>query len=144
MSQVSQATIPLTTQVRRPRRALWLGALLGLAAIATVVLVLALQGDSPETAGTADVKVQPSARADGGPEESAVAASIGRPTPEVLTRPDESRIAAAIGGSNSPSSTGASKAAADTGWRSSYQPVPPSKTNNRPDESRIAAAISGR
>ena len=125
MSQVSQATIPITTQVQRPRRVLWLGALVALAAIATVVLVLALQGDSPNAAGTADVKAQPSARADGGPEESAIATSIGRPTPEVSTRPDESRIAAAVGGSSSPSPSS-------------------SPSYSRPDESRIAAAISGR
>ena len=125
MSQVSEATIPLTTQVRRPRRALWLGVLLALAAIATVVLVLALQADSPKTAGTGDVKAQPSARADGGPEESSVAMSIGRPTPELSTRPDESRIAAAVGGSYSPSYSS-------------------SLSSARPDESRIAAAISGR
>ena len=128
MSQVSQATIPLTTQVRRPRRTLWLGALIALAAIATVVLVFALQDESPRTnaAGTADVKAQPAARADGGPEESVVAASVGsRPTAGFSSRPDESRVAAAVGGSSSQSPSS-------------------SPSYSRPDESRIAAAISGR
>jgi hypothetical protein len=141
MSQVSQATIPLATQVRPPRRTLWLGALLALAAIAAVVLVLALQGESPKTdaAGTADLKAQPSVRADGGPEESQVAAAIGGSSSPSSSRPDESRIAAAVGGSSSPSNSrpDESRIAAAVGGSSSSSP-------NRPDESVIAAAISGR
>jgi hypothetical protein len=149
MSQVSQATIPLTTQVRPPRRALWLGGLLALVAVAAAVLVLALQSESPKTdaGGTADLKAQPSARADGGPEESAVAASVGsRPTtPEVSSRPDESRVAAAVGGSSSPSYSkpDESRIAAAVGGSASPSPST-SPSSNRPDESRIAAAISGR
>ena len=54
MSQVAQAALTPTTQVRPPRRALWAGALLALAAIAAVALVLALDGGSTDTntAGT--------------------------------------------------------------------------------------------
>jgi hypothetical protein len=149
MSQVTQATMPLTTQVRSPRRTLWLGALLALAAIAAVVLVLVLQGESPKTnaAGTADLKAQPGVRADGGPDESQVAASVGsRPTtPDVSTRPDESRIAAAVGGSSSPSYSrpDESRIAAAVGGSSSRSSST-APNSSRPDESRIAAAISGR
>jgi hypothetical protein len=121
MSQVSQATIPLTTKVRATRRSLWLGSLLALAAIAAVVLILALEDESAKTvtAGTANVSAQPSVRTDGGPEESQVAASVGsRPA----AGPDESRIAATVGGSSSPSS---------------------SPSSSEPYESRIPARITG-
>ena len=135
MSQVTQPRISLPTHVR-PRRTVWLGALLALTAGAAVVLILALGNEPAEVSPSVEAQAQPSLRSDGGPEESSVAANVGsRPavspneaqiaasiagtTPEVSTGPDESRIAAAVGGSSSERSGG-------------------------PDESRIAASISGR
>jgi hypothetical protein len=113
MSQLSQPTISLPTHAR-PRRAVWLAALLALAAGATVVLILALGSDS--SVNVAPISAQSSVRSDGGPEESAVAAAIGS---HPAVGPDESRVAAAVGRGSSQSSTG-------------------------PDESRTAASISGR
>jgi hypothetical protein len=69
-----------------------LSALLALLATAAVVLVLAIDGSSSERVAT-----QPGAalRADGGPEESAVASSVGQAQPGTAYV-SESRIAAAI------------------------------------------------
>jgi hypothetical protein len=67
----------------------------------------------------APAQATPAQRADGGPEESNLAAAVGsRPT---AAGPNESKIAAAIGSGPEPS------------------PVPV-----RPDENGVAAAISGR
>lgn len=93
MSQLSHPTIALP-QHRHPRRALWLGAILAIAALGAVVLMLALGGgsSSPE-AVPAGAQAQLGARADGGPDETGVAAAIGaRP----VARPDEGAVAAAI------------------------------------------------
>jgi hypothetical protein len=100
-----------------PRRAVWIGAVLALAALGAVVLVLALGGgESSHHAVAAGVQSQAALRTDGGPEESGVAAAVGaRPA----AGPDESRIASAISRGSRPASSG-------------------------PDESRIAAAIAAR
>ncbi|MEA2274785.1 MAG: hypothetical protein QOI98_3493 [Solirubrobacteraceae bacterium] len=116
MSQVTQPRTALRAHTA-PRRAVWIGAVLALAALGAVVLVLALGGREPSH-HAAGARVQPQAalRTDGGPEESGVAAAVGaRPA----AGPDESRIAAAISGGARPASSG-------------------------PDESRIAAAIAAR
>ena len=93
-SVMSQLTQPIS--VRQQLRAHWvlaLSALLALAATIAVVLVLAIEGGSSETT-TAGQQSQPAVRSDGGPNESAVAASVGsRPSPA----PSESAIAAATG-----------------------------------------------
>ena len=87
MSQVSQPTI------RIPNHAAALVAgLLALAAVATVMLVLALGGSSSEDTAPAAVGAQSVLRVDGGPEESRVAAAVGTRQ----AAPDESAIAAAI------------------------------------------------
>jgi len=130
---MSQLTQPISAKEQlRAHWALALSALLALAATVAVVLVLAIEGGSSETT-TAAQQTQPAVRSDGGPDESAVAASVGaRPSPG----PSESSIAAAVGGS----STSGYWESVDP--RSSYQPA--SADAGRPDESRIAASISGR
>lgn len=115
MSQVTHPRISVPALVR-PRRMVWLGALLALAVGAAVVLILALGNQSSDHATPVNVGAQASLRSDGGPEETAVATAVGS-RPEVA--PDESRVAASIGaGSPQVSST--------------------------PDESAIAASIKGR
>jgi len=130
---MSQLTQPIS--VKQQLRAHWvlaLSALLALAATAAVVLVLAFEDGSSETTSAAQ-QSQPAVRSDGGPNESAVAASIGS---RISPAPSESAIAAAVGGS----STSGYWESVDP--RSSYQPAPADAGG--PDESRIAATISGR
>ena len=118
MSQVSQPGMSFPVAVR-PRRAVWLTALVALAAAAAVVLILALDGGSSSESASVSAKDQPVLRADQGPEETSVAAAVGSPA---AAGPDESRIAASVG-SGSPTS---------------------SPTGSGPDESRTAASVSGR
>src|SRR5215204_632091 len=93
MSQVTQPAISVHDQIR----AHWvvaLSALLALLAAGAVALVLAIDS-GPSTTSASVAERQPAVRTDGGPDESAVAASIGsRPS----GRPDESTVAAAISG----------------------------------------------
>jgi len=120
----------------RPRRTVWLGALLALAAGAAIVLTLALGNDSSQNATPVSVQAKPSLRSDGGPEESSVAAVVGsRPA----VSPDEAQIAASIAGTTPDASTGPdeSRIAAAVGGTSPQSP-------SAPDESQIAASISGR
>ena len=134
MSQVTtQPRIPVPAQPG-PTRAAWIGALLALTAAVVVALVIALGGDSDSPA--VDTQVLPALRADGGPEESGVAAAI---TSRPASAPSESAAAAAIGAGAQqsaarPSETGVA-AAVGAG---SHEPAA------RPDESRIAAAVSAR
>ena len=115
MSHLSYPSAPLTRI--REHRLLALAALLALVATAAVVLALTL-GQNSSTTSTAG-QHQAAVRADGGPEETGVAAAIaGQPT---VGGPDESKIASAIG--------------------SGSESVP---VAHRPDESAVAAAISGR
>ena len=130
MSQATQSTVSLESQVR----AHWIvaiSALLALLAAIAVTLVLAIDGASPGT--TASVaEQQPALRSDGGLEESAVAASLAaRPS----TAPDESRVAASIG-------TGAAGGLekSQLGHAALMGPAP---APARPDESSVAAAIAG-
>jgi hypothetical protein len=96
MSQVTGST-PLRDQIRA-HWVIGISALLALLATAAVVLVLAVDGGSPDTSSTAH-KSQPAARSDGGPEESAVADVVGtKGASPTAGRPDESRIAASIAG----------------------------------------------
>ncbi len=112
MSQVTQPRTSLPS-LARPRRTVWLAALLALAAGAAVVFILTLGGESSDNAAPVSAQAQPSLRSDGGPEETSVATAVGsRPA----LGPDESRIAAAVGGSSTQVSSG-------------------------PDESRIAEAV---
>jgi hypothetical protein len=104
MSQVTQPTISLPTHAR-PRRVVWLGALLALAAGAAVVLVLALGSESPDNAAPVAAQAQPSLRSDSGPEETSVATAVGS---QPVLGPDESRTATAVSGSSS-RTTGATR-----------------------------------
>ena len=113
---MSQLT-PNAASVTHPLRAHWiavLSALFALLAVAAVVLVLAIDDESASESATQSP--QPALRADSGPEETAVAASVGS---QPSAGPSESSVAAAVGASTTPE-----------------QP--------RPDEAGVAAAISGR
>jgi hypothetical protein len=111
VSQLAQPSIPFVRT--RSRVAALLGALtVALAAVALAVVLAA--GSSPNPVSVTD-RSQPALRADGGAEESAVAASV---SSHPAAPPDESRIAASI-------------ATADA-------------VTSSPDESRIAASIARR
>jgi hypothetical protein len=85
-----------TNAIRSQVRQHWIlaaSALFALLATTAVVLVLAIDSDSVATSATNSTG-SPAVRTDGGPSESAVAASVGsRPS----AGPDESRTAAAVG-----------------------------------------------
>jgi hypothetical protein len=126
---MSQATV--STQhpavVLRSRyqqlRALLAVAMIAVVGLSAAVVILAIDNDGATSFGSASQVSTPSQataiRSDGGPEESALAATLGsRPT---AAHPDESKTAVAVG-SGEVSST-------ETGG---------------PDESAVASAISGR
>ena len=134
---MSQATHPAAlsgSPLRVRRTAILLGSL---AFVAAALVVLALTfGGSDACTVRSTVSHQPATRPDGGPDESAVAASVGsragtRPSESTIAtasgaaasgttaRPDESRVAAAVSQTRRHPSTG-------------------------PDESRVAASIAGR
>lgn len=117
MSQLTHPKLQFGAQLRA-HRLIALAALLALLATAAVVIALAL-GDSQSTSTVGDQPVA-AARPGGGPEESAVAASVGSRS---VPRPDESRVAAAIG--------------------AAPEPTPPA-TAGRPDESAVASSIAAR
>ena len=120
MSQVTQPKVHFGAQIRA-HRMLALAALFALLATAGVVLAIAL-ADNQSTSTVSDQPVS-AVRSDGGPEESAVAASVGS---RAASRPDESKVAAAITvrGVNPAIGTPAQAP--------------------RPDESAVATGISGR
>ena len=92
MSQFAHPAV--TTRVPRSTRTTLIAALLALAAVAAIALVIALGNDTSnnDQVAVAD-QAQPSLRADSGPEESAVAASLGSST---IAGPDESAVAASV------------------------------------------------
>jgi hypothetical protein len=118
MSQVTHPKVQFGAQLRA-HRLLALAALLALLATTVVVLALALSDNQPTT--TVSDQPAPAVRGDGGPEETAVAASVGTRS---VGRPDESKVAAAIGAAPEPAS--------------------PAAQASRPDESAVASGISGR
>jgi hypothetical protein len=118
MSQVASPRATLRSQVRH-HRLVALSALLALLATTAVVLVLAIDGGSSDSVAQ---NAQPALRTDGGPNESAVAASIAQtpnPAPRTDGGPEESAVAASV-----------SKAQPDV-------------ARSYVSESRIAAAIAG-
>jgi hypothetical protein len=93
MSHVGSPTLSTRSQLR----AHWvvaISALCALIAAAAVVLVLVIDDGASTTSGSV-TKPQAALRSDGGPDESALAASVSSP---VSVGPDESSIAASIGG----------------------------------------------
>lgn len=112
MSQLTQSASPPSQTPSA--RAVLLGALV--AAVAAVVLAFALAAGSSDQPSLVSVPSPPALRADAGPDESVVAASVG--SRQAAARPDESRVAASI---------------------RPYVPDP-----SRPDESRVAASIAAR
>ena len=130
MSQFAHPAV--TTRVPRSTRTTLIAALLALAAVAAIALVIALGNDSSnnDQAVVAE-QAQPSLRADSGPEESAVAASIGT---FAIAQPDESHIAALVAaGTSQPTTGGPDESATAASVAGS----------SGPDESTTAAAISG-
>lgn len=107
MSQITHPKLALSGH--RRSRGVVLGALLALAVLGAIALVITLNGTSSDPAPVG-VQAQPAVRADAGPDESAIAAAIGRATrppsaasatsrgasTPLTRRPDESRVAAAI------------------------------------------------
>jgi len=137
MSQFSHPTISVKSQLQA-HRAAWLAALLTLLATGAVVLVLAIDGGSSTDDSVAGSS-QPAVRADGGPSESSVAATVGsRPSPSA--RPSESRIAAAVGGAGVTRPSGRpDESTVAASLSTSSRP-----RHAGPDEAATAAAISGR
>jgi hypothetical protein len=117
MSHVGHPTLSTRSQLR----AHWivaLSALVALVAATAVVLVLMID-DGASTASSRTAAPQAAIRSDGGPNESAVAASVGI---RASQSPDEAAVAAVVGRGAGP-----------------YQPA-----SDRPDESAVAASIAGR
>jgi hypothetical protein len=103
-------------------RALLAVAMIAVVGLTAAVVVLAIQDDSNTIIRSASQTSAPSAgaiRSDGGPEESAVAATLGPQT--TAAGPSESTIAAAVGSREAPA-----------------------PTTTGPDESTVANAVSGR
>ena len=69
-------------------------AVLALLAAVAIALVLAFSGGGTDDAAVPNVGAAPALRSDGGPSETAVAASVSGRT----SSPDEAAIAAAVGG----------------------------------------------
>lgn len=113
MSHVTHPKLPVSGHPRSSRGVV-LGALLALAVVAAIALVITLSGTSADRPSPVGVQAQPAVRADAGPDESAVAAAIGRAT-------------------RAPSAASATSRGANTAL-----------STQRPDESRVAAAIAGR
>jgi hypothetical protein len=122
MSHVGNPTLSTRSQLR----AHWIvavSALLALVAAVAVTLVLVID-DQPSTATSTVAKPHAALRSDGGPNESAVAASIAA---QPIASPDESNVAASIGGPRMLPSGPDDSAIAASG----------------PDESAVAAAVTG-
>ena len=103
-------------------RALLAVAMIAVVGLTAAVVILAIQNDGNTIVRSASPAQTPTAsatRSDGGPEESAVAATLA--PKQTVSGADESRIAAAVG-------SGERRSTAAPG----------------PDESTVASAISGR
>ena len=117
MSHVTHARAVSQEPAPRPPVAA-LSALLALLATAAVVLVLAIDGGSSGTVTSAGARQQPALRVDGGPDEAAVAATVGSHA-ATSAGPEETAVGMSI-----------SRAA----------PVPQYRTGG-PDESAVASAV---
>jgi hypothetical protein len=137
---MSHITHPLTS-ARSQLRAHWivaLSALLALLATTAVVLVLAIDGGSSTTSSVAD-QPQPALRTDGGPDESAVAATVGS---QPSAGPSESAIAASIGLASQTRTGGPDEANVASSLAQAQADL--GQTHGGPDEAVIASSISGR
>jgi hypothetical protein len=134
MSHVSHPSISIRTQLRA-RQVAWFAAILALLATATIVLVLAIDGDDTGTSSVA-TQSQPAVRSDGGPNESAVAASVGS-VPS--TGSSESTVAASIGGGRTQPLGGPDESNVAASLSTS-----PRQASSGPDEAATASAVSGR
>jgi hypothetical protein len=117
MSHVGHPTLSTRSQLR----AHWIAAMSALVALvaATAVVLVLMIDDGGSTASSQTARPLAAIRSDGGPNESAVAASVGaHPSP----LPDEAAAAALVGRGAGP-----------------YQPA-----SDGPDESATAASIAGR
>jgi hypothetical protein len=120
MSHVAHTTVSTRSQLR----AHWVvavSALLALLAATAVTLVLVLDNGASTTVSSA-AQPQAAVRSDGGPDEAAVAASVGS---QPAAGPDESSTAASIGGPR-------------------MRPSGPDESASGPDESAVAASVAGR
>ena len=137
MSQFTHPGVSVTHQLRA-HWILALSALFALLATTAVVLVLAIDGGTSETSAAAE-QPQAALRSDGGPDESAVAASVGEQT---SAGHSESAIAASIGSAVRERPTGGPD---ESSVASSLAQAPAQpQAQPRPDEAGIAASISGR
>jgi hypothetical protein len=106
----------------RQLRALLAVAMIAVVGLTAAVVILAIDEDRDSSLVPASqvstANPNGAVRSDGGPEESALAATLG--SKPAVSGPDESRTAAAIGGDSGSTSTGG------------------------PDENVVASAISGR
>jgi hypothetical protein len=122
MSHVGTPPVSTRSQLRTH----WIvavSALLALLAAAAITLVLVIDNGT-QVASSEVATPQSAVRSDGGPDESAVAASVGfRPSPG----PDESTVAASVGGPSIAPPIGG-----------------PRMRPTGPDESTVAASIPGR
>ena len=112
--------VVLRSQYRHLRTLLAI-AMIAVVGLTAAVVILAIDENTVgQKVSSAPIAANPTsaARSDGGPEESAVAASVG--TQPTVSGPDESRAAAAIGSGGGTTETGG------------------------PDESVVAGAVSGR
>jgi hypothetical protein len=122
MSHVGHSTLSTRSQLR----AQWIVAISALVALvaATAVALVLFVGDSGTTASKSIARPHAAIRSDGGPNESAVAASVGT---QPSAGPDESSIAASIGGPSIAAPIGG-----------------PKMRPTGPDESTVATSIPGR
>jgi hypothetical protein len=93
MSHAGNPTLSTRSQLRT-HWVVAISALFALIAAVAVVLVLVVNDGASSTSGSV-TKPQAALRSDGGPDESAVAASV---SPRPSAGPDEANIAASIGG----------------------------------------------
>ncbi len=134
MSQFSHPTIPIRSQLRSHWVA-GLAALLALLGTAAIVLVLAIDGGSSTTSSVSE-QSQPAARPDNGPDESAVAASVGsRPSPG----PSESAVAASLA---KPQVQSTSTGSSESRVAGSINTGATTQSSSGPDESKVAASLS--
>jgi hypothetical protein len=131
MSQVHHPYLTARNSFRAHRIAV-LSALLALIATTAVVLVLAIDRGS---SGSVAVSSQPALRTDGGPSESAVAASVGS---QPSTGPDESTVAASVGGATPPTSSGPDESTVAASVGRATPPTPVRLPRGGPDPGRVS------